>query len=48
MQGLYTESNGMGKRARKHSDRERERKRGRASLKRRDGMGNKFDHWRKY
>jgi len=27
---------------------ERERDRGRASLKMRDGVGNKFDSWRKY
>jgi hypothetical protein len=27
---------------------ERERQRDRASLKMRDGVGNKFDHWRKY
>ncbi len=36
-----------GERARQRRDRERERQRGRASLKMRDGIGNKFDHWRK-
>jgi hypothetical protein len=35
-------------RARYQRDRERERERGRALLKMRDGVGNKFDHWRKY
>jgi len=30
------------------TERERERQRDRASLKMRDGVGNKFDHWRKY
>ncbi len=46
-QGLYTESNGMG-REQDSRDRERERERGRASLKMRDRVGNKFDHRRKY
>ncbi len=46
-QGLYTESNG-GESKIAERERERERERGRASLKMRDGVDNKFDHWRKY
>ncbi len=41
------ESNGMG-RVQDSRETERARERGRALLKMRDGVGNKFDHWRKY
>jgi hypothetical protein len=37
-----------GERARQQIDRKRECVRDRALLKMRDGVGNKFDHWRKY
>ena len=37
-----------GKRARQGRDRKRECVRDRALLKMRDGVGDKFDHWRKY